>query len=109
MNTETFAPPAPFTISEFEDRMPERVYSKDELLAYLQFCRKKCQQLIGSITEERAKMHWVNVSKTMDYPVIEILLYNLRHVQHHAAQLNLVLRHTINDAPVWVSRAKISL
>ena len=41
MNTETFAPPAPFTISEFEDRMPERVYSKDELLAYLQFCRKK--------------------------------------------------------------------
>ena len=27
----------------------------------------------------------------MNYSVVEILLYNMRHVQHHAAQLNLLL------------------
>ena len=28
----------------------------------------------------------------MDYPILEILLYNMRHTQHHAAQLNMMLR-----------------
>ena len=32
----------------------------------------------------------------------ELFLYNLRHVQHHAAQLNLILRQTIDRAPRWV-------
>jgi hypothetical protein len=35
------------------------------------------------------------------------LLYNLRHVQHHAAQLNLILRQAVDSAPGWVGRAKI--
>lgn len=30
-----FAPQTPFTESEFEDSMPERVYSMEELLLYL--------------------------------------------------------------------------
>lgn len=33
----------------------------------------------------------------------------MRHVQHHTAQLNLLLRQEINDAPKWVSVAKIEL
>ena len=38
--------------------------------------------------------------------MLEVLLYNMRHVQHHVAQLNLLLRQSINDAPNWVSLAK---
>jgi uncharacterized damage-inducible protein DinB len=34
----------------------------------------------------------------------ELLLYNMRHVQHHAAQLNMLLRQTTNSAPRWVSK-----
>ena len=45
----------------------------------------------------------------MRYNVIEILLYNMRHVQHHAAQLNLLLRQAINDAPEWVYEAQDKL
>jgi hypothetical protein len=100
-----FLPPLPFSLSEFEDRMPERTYTKDELLSYLKFCRKKCHDFIAGMTDETAKNFWTNESKTMTCPVIEILLYNMRHVQHHAAQLNLVLRQEINDAPEWVYRA----
>jgi uncharacterized damage-inducible protein DinB len=58
------------------------------------------------MTDEIYKGNWINECKTMWYNAIEILLYNMRHVQHHAAQLNLLLRQAINDAPVWVSKAK---
>ncbi len=109
METKTFSPPAPFTLSEFENTMPERVYSKEEILTYLHFCRKKCHAFINGLTDETVHLHWVNMSKTMDYPVVEILLYNMRHVQHHAAQLNLILRQKINDAPDWVFRTKEGL
>lgn len=103
---KVFAPPAPFTLSEFENRMPERTYTKEEVLTYLDFCREKCHRFIAGITEENVKRDWVNESGTMRYHVIEILLYNMRHVQHHAAQLNLLLRQAINDDPEWVYEAE---
>ncbi|BFP42551.1 hypothetical protein FGF1_33960 [Flavobacteriaceae bacterium GF1] len=53
------------------------------------------------MTDKIATSRWKNDYK--DYPVLEILLYNMRHVQHHAAQLNLLLRQEINDSPKWVS------
>jgi hypothetical protein len=105
LEPKTFSPPEPFTESEFEDKMPECVYTKDELLTYSQFCRDKCRHLISGLTEDAFNARWINQSGTMDYSVFEILLYNMRHVQHHAAQLNLILRQTIDDAPDWVSRA----
>ena len=101
-----FLPPEPFTLSEFGDGLPERTYTQKELLTYLSFCRNKCYQLISSLTDEMAYSYWINESQTMKYSVIEILLYNMRHVQHHTAQLNLILRQEINDAPRWVREAK---
>ena len=101
-----FAPPAPFDLSEFEDRMPPRSYSKAELLTYLLFCREKCKQLIGGLSDKSMQVYWTNQSQTMHYPIVEILLYNLRHVQHHTAQLNLLLRQGTNDAPEWVYEAE---
>jgi len=106
MDPKTFSPPPPFSLSEFEDVMPERVYSKQELLFYLQSNREKCRTLLSGLTEKKLSERWVNVSGTMNYPVLEILIYNIRHVQHHAAQLNLLLRQTINDAPDWIFQAK---
>lgn len=106
MDPKIFSPPAPFTISEFEDAMPERVYTKPELLSYLQYNREKCYKLILGLTEDSLQARWINVSGSMNYSILEILLYNMRHVQHHAAQLNLLLRQSINDAPDWVSRVR---
>ncbi len=38
---------------------------------------------------------------------LELLLYNMRHVQEHAAQLNLFLgQNAIDRASDWVPRAK---
>ena len=41
----------------------------------------------------------------MRYPAVGILLYTLRYAQHHAAQLNLLLRQSIDDAPGWVYKS----
>ncbi len=111
LKPEYFEPPSPFTLSEFDPlgAMPERTYTKDEILGYLQFCRNKCRSLIASLTDEILNRHWVNESETMDYPISELLLYNMRHVQHHAAQLNLILRQELDLAPGWVSRAEMKI
>ena len=102
-----FAPPEPFSLSEFEDVLPERTYTKDEVLAYLGFARKKCRELISGLTDEVAEQRWVN--EHVNYSVLEILLNNMRHTQHHAAQLNMILRQEINDAAEWVAQTKIDL
>lgn len=109
MEPGNFLPPPPFTLSEFGEGMPDIVYSKDELLHYLKFNREKCRVLMATLTEVDLSKRWVNVSGSMNYSVLEILLYNMRHVQHHAAQLNLLLRQEINEAPRWVSRTKVIL
>ena len=97
-----FAPPAPFTLSELEDDVfPDRVYTRDELRDYLRHGRDKCRATIEGMTddeaERRAGFDWLELSRA------ELLLYNLRHVQHHAAQLNLILRQATGSAPRWVA------
>ena len=87
--------------------LPDRVYSKSELLSYLQHNRQKCHNIISSMTDEVANSRWINEYK--DFSVFEITLYNMRHVQHHAAQLNLLLRQEINNAPSWVGQTKGNL
>lgn len=109
MQPEKFSPPAPFTFSEFTDELPERVYTREELVNYLHVNREKCRLLIAGLTEGALNPRWVNISGTMNYSVLEILLYNMRHVQHHAAQLNLLLRQDIDSAPTWVFRTEHQL
>lgn len=101
-----FEPPIPFTFSEFDPtgKKPDVVYTKTELIDYLGHCRKKANQLITGLTADKLNDRWVNEYK--DYSLLEILVYNIRHIQHHTAQLNLLLRQTINNAPTWVSQAK---
>lgn len=89
-----------------DDLVPDRFYSKNELLDYLQANREKCYQLIAGLTAEKLSERWVEEDGGMNYSLLEILLYNMRHVQHHTAQLNLLLRQGINKAPGWVARAQ---
>ena len=105
-SVEGFAPPAPFTLDELDPAglLPERPYTKLELQTYLEHGRKKCRSVIEALTDEKGRtlcgFAWGDVSFS------ELLLYNMRHVQHHAAQLNLILRQKIDSAPPWVARAK---
>lgn len=106
---ETFRPPAPYTLDELDpaDVRPERPYTKDELRVYLAHGRVKCRATIAALTEEQAtRLHKFGKRQ---HSVLNLHLYNARHVQHHAAQLNLILRQVIDAAPRWVSHASVPL
>ncbi len=96
---EGFTPPAPFTLIEQDEDgpLPERPYTKDELQTYLDYSRKKCQATIEALTDEAAQRHcrfaWGEVS------FAELLLYNMRYVQEHASQLNMMLGQKVGSAP----------
>ncbi len=106
---DKFAPPAGYSLSELDPSgvLPDRVYTKDELLAYLEHGRYKCRAAIAALTEERA--HKPCGFRRGELTEAELLLYTMRHVQHHAAQLNLILRQTIDSAPNWVGTTKMKL
>jgi len=68
---EKFLPPEPFTLSEFDPKgvFPDSVYSKDEILTYLEFGRRKCYDLIIGLTEESLTKRFINEYK--NYSILE--------------------------------------
>ena len=104
-----FLPPEPFTLSEFDPDglMPDRTYTKDELVSYTRHCREKCRRFIAGLTEEKWEARWIDEGRNYSY--FKVLLYNMRHVMHHTGQLNILLGKIDHDLPIWVSQTKIGL
>lgn len=106
-----FAPPAPFPQGEIDsiEAMPEQPYTREELHTYLVSLRQKCHTQFLQLSDEQARRPveypW---SKGQPMSYLELQLYNLRHLQEHAAQLSLFLgQHAIPSANLeWVARAK---
>lgn len=102
-SVEGFTPPAPYTLDELDPAgvLPERVYSREELLQYLAYCRDKGRQTFENLTDEQAsrlcKFTWGEVV------FAELQLYNMRHVQEHGAQLNLVIGQEKGSQSRWVT------
>lgn len=108
---EEFAPPVPFVqgVLDSLEALPEQSYTKEELHAYLVSLRQKCHTQLLALTDEQAR-------RTIEYPwsegrsisYLELQIYNLRHVQEHAAQLSLFLgQHTTPDEVLdWVPWTK---
>ncbi len=100
-----FAPPPPFerALRRLEPDQPQgdRPYTKAELLGHLEHCYGKCLAAVRGTVGEGARqpcgLSWLPVARA------ELHIYNLRHVQHHAAQLNLLLRQAGVEPPDWVS------
>jgi hypothetical protein len=101
---EGFTPPAPFTLVELDPAgvLPDRQYTRVELLAYLEHCRRKCQATIEALTNEQAqrvcKFTWGEIS------FAGLLLDSMRHVQEHGAQLNMILGQKKGVGSHWVGQ-----
>lgn len=110
-SSEGFAPPAPFTRheAEVESDLPTRLYTQEELHGYLVQLREKCQTTLTGLSDERARQQvtfpWFDGTFLS---FLELQLYNMRHVQEHAAQLSLFLgQHAIPDEVLdWVAQAQ---
>ncbi|MBX2977109.1 MAG: DinB family protein [Ignavibacteriaceae bacterium] len=103
-NPEKFVPFQSIGLSELDPEgiMPDREFSKEELKAYLNHCRIKCKETIFNQSELQENSDYKFGTLTM--PFYELFFYNMRHVQHHVAQLNLLLRQQTDSAPKWVRR-----
>jgi hypothetical protein len=84
---------------ELEDRAPVLLYEKTWTKVYLEHCRNKARVVVGSETAEslsaRAGFARRNFSRA------ELHVCNIRHIQHHAAQLSLRLRIDSQQEVPW--------
>jgi hypothetical protein len=87
---EGFVPPEPFDLVEMDaGEVLPRTYTREELLEYLEYCRRKCHETISAMSNEQAYRSCR--SPWGELPFAELQLYNLRHVQEHGAQLRMFL------------------
>jgi hypothetical protein len=98
---EGFVPPPPFDLVEMEDgEVLPRVYTRAELLGYLELCRQRCRETITAMSSEQAqrvcRFPWGEIA------FAELQLYNLRHVQEHSSQLGMFLGQQAGQATSWV-------
>lgn len=79
---------------------PEKAFTQKQLLDYTAHCLSKCQETFEKLTNERAVERcgfwWYELNKG------EFLLNNLRHAQHHAGQLILLLRRHSDIGIDWL-------
>ena len=101
-----FIPPEPFGLEELDPAglLPPRVYTKAELLEYTDHNFIKCKKVIYGFNDESANIHF-KIGR-VNLPRAELMLYSMRHVQHHAAQLNYMLRKHGIKPPGWMFGAE---
>ena len=99
----SFALPAGHQMTELDPdgAYPERVYTQAEMLEYLAHDREKCRATIAAMTDELAARH---NDLRPELALSELLLYSMRHVQHHTAQLQWLLRQAGVEPPRWVRK-----
>jgi len=85
---------------EMEDRAQVQMYDRESIRKYLRYCRTKAGETIASETEQSLRgpsgFEWRKCSRA------ELHVYNIRHIQHHAAQLSLRLRLDAKLEIPWV-------
>jgi hypothetical protein len=103
--------PQPFHLEEYNYLGPQswapekkaaydRPYDKATLAGYLETCRAKARTAIPAETETSlagpSGFDWLGFSR------LELHIYNIRHIQHHAAQLATVPRRRGGEGVAWV-------
>jgi DinB superfamily len=86
---------------QLQDREPVSLYERPQIEGYLAFCREKAVATLAAETE--ASLSSPAKFGRRHFPRAELHVYNIRHIQHHAAQLILRLRlDTDIDIP-WIA------
>jgi len=89
---------------EMENKIPENRYEKPFCLEYLAFCKAKLKTTVEAESAET-----LAGESGIDFRKIrraELYVYNMRHIQHHAAQLGLRIQMITGKEMPWFSGAK---
>ena len=103
---DNFTTPQPFNMNEMEidEVMPKHPFTKKELLGYVEHCRKKAHGLISGFNDAGASSRWKNQYR--EYSMFEMQLYNMRHVQEHAAELSMLIVQNGGSTSGWIRQVK---
>lgn len=89
--------------AELKDVLPGPSPDRDKTQLYLQHCHQKAQRVVAAETQSslatEAPFRWTPFSRA------ELHVYNIRHLQHHAAQISLRLRAISEIEIPWVKTA----
>ena len=88
---------------EFADHPPVLLYAKSFVLTYLQHVRGKARETIAR--ESAEVLAGPSGFQRRKCSRAELHVYNIRHIQHHAAQLSLRLRLDADVDVPWVGHA----
>jgi hypothetical protein len=79
----------------------EKSYTKEEVLAYFEFCQEQVDPMVDALDLEAVSgFYWLSFGK------LELQFYNIRHVQHHAGELADRLGTLENIEIDWVGMRK---
>jgi DinB superfamily len=85
---------------EWEDRIPVNLYDKAKCKEYMSFCLKKCREVVSGETYESMLGDCGIARRKMSR--LELYIYLVRHIQHHAAQLGLRIQARVGKELSWV-------
>jgi hypothetical protein len=85
---------------ELEDRQQQLLYERSFIKDYVQHCRAKSGRVVASETQQTLITR-CGFSRR-DCSRAELHVLNIRHIQHHAAQLSLKLKLDTGEGVDWV-------
>ena len=85
---------------ELQPRQQELFYDRSDIKSYLAHCRDKASAVVAAETPGllAARCGF----QRQDFSRAELHVYNIRHIQHHSAQLSLRLRLDFEQGIPWV-------
>lgn len=86
--------------------IPSKVFTKNQLLKYVDETEQKCNDIIQNLDAESFARPTA-FERKKGRTVLELLLENLRHLNHHIGQLNYILRAKTGQAPGWIGRKEV--
>ena len=87
---------------ELEDRLPTKLYTYDFLISYINHCKVKIENVFSKIGEEELSERPA-IRKDLNSRM-ELFIYVIRHIQHHAAQLGLRIQMVTKEEMKWIKR-----
>lgn len=89
---EGWAPPPPFNAYIVDrETLPPRVYTRNEIQEYVAHTRRRVDEIVDALTEERIAHPVAAGHRYAGWPYAKLLLMCLTHTREHVAQLDMFL------------------
>jgi uncharacterized damage-inducible protein DinB len=83
---------------ELEYRKPEQLYTKEEIKLYMNYCYNKINEYFDKLDDTAL----IKECGHRNMKSIELLIYIIRHIQHHSAQLGLRIQQITGKELEWI-------